>query len=296
MSQPGKTLITVLLTAVVVGTVVYYWQTPKFSDSPTPTIIEDKNNQAATPDEPQNLLYKKPGYQLPFGSAIVEGYYTTVERPTSLDNSTPSATCSAFVVTDGPALLLSALTGEMYGIPPTVVLGSKDSSWGVINASTKEKPIQILVTLNPVFEGELIGCMSWPFSSFTEIESGEQQSNLKNYSSAKYSFKYPSNYVLEENFGVKQQEGTPLKILSVKGTEGRIEIFRMSDFGDRPWGFAPEEGQEEILQKEIDGYLPKETLTVGSGENKYDVWLFYSDNDETTKSELKSIFGSIEIR
>lgn len=64
----------------------------------------------------------------------------------------------------------------------------------------------------------------------------------------------------------------------------------MKDFGNRPWGFTGEETQEDI-----DGYVPKEQLTVGTGENIYDVWLFYSENDTHTQEELKSIYDSIVI-
>lgn len=153
MSQIWKTIIAVVITAVVVGGGVYYSSTaePEFRD----------------------LLYPNPGYRLPFiGSATIEGYYTTVERSTSLDDSTPDVICSAFVVTDGSSRLIEALRADkvMYDTPPTVVLGSKDSHWGNINTSTKENPIKILVTLNSIFEGEVIGCMPWPFNSFVEIE------------------------------------------------------------------------------------------------------------------------------
>lgn len=153
MSQTWKIIIAVVITGIVVGSGVYYWQNQNSTDA--------------------DLLYDNPGYRLPFaGAAIIEGYYTTVERPTSLDPSTPNITCSGFVVTDGPSRLLEALKADkvMYGTPPTIVLGSKDSSWGNINASTKENPIKILVTLNSMFEGEVIGCMSWPFNSFVEIK------------------------------------------------------------------------------------------------------------------------------
>jgi hypothetical protein len=70
-----------------------------------------------------------------------------------------------------------------------------------------------------------------------------------------------------------------------------MEIFQMKDFGDRPWGFSGGETEEEI-----DGYVPKETLTVGSGDKQYDVWLFYSENDSQTKKELNAIFDSIVIK
>jgi hypothetical protein len=150
-------ILTAVITAVVAGSGVYYWQTKDSSTKP----------------EFGSLLLQKKFYTLPFGAAEIEGYYTTAERATSLDGSTPKVTCSAFVVTGGPSDLLNSLKGETFGIPPTTVLGSKDSNWGDINKSTKDNPIKLLITMNPVFEGELIGCMPWPFSSFTEIESNK---------------------------------------------------------------------------------------------------------------------------
>ena len=164
-TNPWSIVIAVIITAVVVGGGVYYWQTQKTTGT---SPVEEVTTNAKP--EFGSLLYEKQYYDLPFGAAEIEGYYTTVERATSLDDSTPNVTCSAFVVTNGPAVLLKSLTGERFGTPPTAVLGSKDSNWGKINASTKENPIKVLVTLNPVFEGELIGCMAWPFGSFIEIE------------------------------------------------------------------------------------------------------------------------------
>ncbi len=65
----------------------------------------------------------------------------------------------------------------------------------------------------------------------------------------------------------------------------------MEDFGDRPWGFSGTETQEEI-----DGYVPKERLIVGSDGKQYDVWLYYGENDSQTKDELKAIFDSIVVK
>lgn len=135
-------------------------------------ITEDASK--TTEDQNQtdfsNLLLKKENYSLPFGAAEIEAYYTTVEKPTSLDGSTPKKTCAALVITDGPETLMNSLTVEQFGNPPTIVLGSVDSVWNGISESTKNSPVKILVTMNPTFEGELIGCMSWPFNSWTVIE------------------------------------------------------------------------------------------------------------------------------
>lgn len=129
-------------------------------------ILEDSTGS----EEFASLLYDKTNYSLPFGSAEIEAYYTTVEKPTSLDNSTPMVTCSALVIVDGPDKLMDALTEDMFGAPPTVVIGSGTSSWNDIDDSTEEKPIKIFVTLDPTFEGELIGCMKWPFNTFVAVE------------------------------------------------------------------------------------------------------------------------------
>ena len=110
-----------------------------------------------------------------------------------------------------------------------------------------------------------------------------QLANQVTYSSEKYSFQYPENYTLET--------GDQLNILTVKGSNGKLEIFQMKDFGDRPWGFEGEETQEDV-----DLYAPKETLTVGTEDKKYDVWLYYSESDSTTQKELNTIFNSIVIK
>lgn len=162
-SNVGAIVLAIIVTAVVVGGGIYYWQTQEPAQTSTvKDVAVDAKSKFGS------LLYEKKGYNLPFGAAEIEGYYTTVARATSLDNSTPDVTCSAFVVTDGPSLLLNSLKGARFGTPPTAVIGSKDSNWVNINKSTKDNPIKLLVTLNPVFEGELIGCMSWPFASITE--------------------------------------------------------------------------------------------------------------------------------
>lgn len=111
------------------------------------------------------------------------------------------------------------------------------------------------------------------------------QSGLETYSSEKYSFNYPNGYAVTlatQSFPALTVEKTRNK---------RVEIFQMKDFGDRPWGFEGTETQEEI-----DGYVPKEQLTVGAGDKKYDVWLYYSENDSQTKKEVKAIFDSIVVK
>jgi hypothetical protein len=119
----------------------------------------------------ESLLFEKDGWYLPFGAAEIEGYYTTVGRATSLDGSTPAVTCSAFQVTDGPKILLDKLEEGRYGASLTAVLGEEEMYLSnSLKQSTAENPIRLVVTLNPVHEGELIGCMAWPFSEVIELD------------------------------------------------------------------------------------------------------------------------------
>ena len=110
------------------------------------------------------------------------------------------------------------------------------------------------------------------------------QPDLKTYSFEKYSFSYPNGYTIT----LPTQSFPALTVEMARNK--RVEIFQMGDFGDRPWGFGGTETQEEI-----DGYVPKETLTVGSGDKQYDVWLFYSESDSQVRDEVRAIFDSIVV-
>ena len=121
-------------------------------------------------------------------------------------------------------------------------------------------------------------------TAIIETEPPPTQSNLKTYSSETYSFSYPIDYSItlpDPSFPVLTVE---------KARNKRVEIFQMKDFGDRPFGFSGGETQEEI-----DGYVPKESLSVGIGDKQYNIWLFYSENDSQTIEELKAIVDSIVI-
>lgn len=124
------------------------------------------------------------------------------------------------------------------------------------------------------------------------------KSDSQTYSSEKFSFQYPQGYFVQEasssfraltvRKAASKKEADEKKDVASKN---RLEIFQMKDFGDRPWGFEGTETQEDI-----DGYVPKEQLTVGTGDKKYDVWLYYSENDSQIKNELRTIFDSIVIK
>lgn len=124
-------------------------------------------------------------------------------------------------------------------------------------------------------------------------------SDLETYSSEKYSFQYPKGYFVQEaksNFPtLTVRKATNKKEADEQrdfATKNRLEIFQMKDFGgDRAWGI-----ETEATQEEIDGYVAKEFLTVGTGDKKYDVWLYYSENDTQVKNELRTIFDSIVLK
>jgi len=113
------------------------------------------------------------------------------------------------------------------------------------------------------------------------------QTNLETYSSNDYSFTYPSDYTIT----LPSQSFPALTVK--KANNMKLELFQISDFpgGDRPVGFTGTETQEEV-----DGYASKELLTVGTGNRKYDVFLYYSESDSQTQDELKRIFESISIK
>ena len=180
-TNPYVILLTIVLTAIVAGGGVYLWQTQQTAKE-LPPLTEigapleglkgfTAPEEVPTPEsESTSLLIQKSNYPLPFGAAKIEGYYTTVERATSLDDSTPKAVCSAFVLTDAPSMLMDALTANRFGTPPTVVIGEKGAVPRTIQNSTKENPIEVIATLNPEFEGERVGCMPWPFQSIITLD------------------------------------------------------------------------------------------------------------------------------
>lgn len=143
-------------------------------------------------------------------------------------------------------------------------------------------------TLVTVLIGALVaGGVFLYFRNYTQAPPAEPlptQSDWEIYSSEEYSFSYPNGYAIT----LPTQSFPALTV--EKARNKRVEIFQMEDFGDRPWGFDGTETQEDI-----DGYVPKETLTVGGGSKQYDVWLFYSENDTRVRDETRAIFESIVV-
>lgn len=107
-----------------------------------------------------------------------------------------------------------------------------------------------------------------------------QIAELVAYDSDKYTFDYPRSYSIQE-------PTDSFAVLTVQGEQGKVEVFQMSDFGDRPFGFSGEEDSSGT-----DNYVPKETLTA----NGYDFWLYYGKDDLKTKEELDAIVSSFQLK
>ena len=92
-TNPWTIVLSIVITTIIVGSGIYYWQK---STEAAPNLEE--NSTKPTEEKFRSLLYERGNYNLPFGAAEVEGYYTTVERPTELgDDPVPTVNCSAFV-------------------------------------------------------------------------------------------------------------------------------------------------------------------------------------------------------
>lgn len=123
-------------------------------------------------------------------------------------------------------------------------------------------------------------------------EDEDPTASWKTYSASEYQFKYPANYTIEE-------PTESFKSLVVRGPQGKLEIFKPSDFAERPFGFTGEETQEDI-----DGYVPKETREIASEDitpgpahsSAYEIWLFWPKGNSEIKEEIQQIDSSVEIK
>lgn len=100
-------------------------------------------------------------------------------------------------------------------------------------------------------------------------------------------------YAVEYPNGWQVVKPSPaFRVLSIMKDSNRIEIFKLSDFdGNREFNFTGKETAEEV-----DSNVPKEFLTIGTGANQYNVWLFYLTDDEEGKDMLHDIYKSIEVK
>ncbi len=122
----------------------------------------------------------------------------------------------------------------------------------------------------------------------SEFDEPKCLDEIKKYSSAQYGFQYSAGYVVEES------KELPF-VLVVRGSKGRVEIFKNSDFKDpltkkegvRLHGYSSS-GFDEY-ESEL---VPKEKLDIGG----HGVWLFYRKGDAQTMEEVRGIFTSIQVK
>lgn len=118
-------------------------------------------------------------------------------------------------------------------------------------------------------------------------EDESQEAELKGgvYSAEGYSVEIPQGWQV-----VKPSPA--FRVLNIMKGSNRIEIFKLSDFdGNREFNFTGKETAEEV-----DSNVPKEFLTIGTGANQYNVWLYYLTDDEEGKEMLKDIYKSIDVK
>ena len=97
------------------------------------------------------------------GVAEVEGYYFTVQMPTTLDGSGPTITCDAFIVTDGPDWVLDAYSSEtaIHFDRTFIIEGQSGRAWFTnedIMDSTEDNPTRAIFRIGTAVEGDLVGC------------------------------------------------------------------------------------------------------------------------------------------
>lgn len=103
------------------------------------------------------------------------------------------------------------------------------------------------------------------------------------YSSDEFTIKYPEDYSVSESTNKDR-----LIVIEGDDKKGRIEIYNINNFEtERIHGYSSS-GLEEFESK----LVPKEKIT----KENYEIWLFYSENDEETKSELQDISDTLKIK
>ena len=129
------------------------------------------------------------------------------------------------------------------------------------------------------------GAYIWQTSKHTEVQRTTQsttQAGMTTYSSEKYSLECPAGYKVD---------GSDYTLSLTREGNRKLVIFQAKD------GHYGEGGiQLGAPQEQIDQDVPKEQLTVGSGDNKYDVWIYYNMGDAAAENELAAIFDSIVVK
>ena len=134
----------------------------------------------------------------------------------------------------------------------------------------------ILITALAVLTLTGGGCSKQPSNINTGSYSSEGNVRIIDGKWKNFSFKYPSNYSLED-----KTAGNSVQLV-IKGPKGRVEI---SNFD---WAAVPVP-DKSWSQERVDAEVPKDIVNYDDSGAA----LFYSAGDEVTKKELEAIKSSI---
>lgn|SRR3989338_6482955 len=117
-------------------------------------------------------------------------------------------------------------------------------------------------------------------SALTKQESSPVLTQLQTYTDQNYSFQYPDQYQIKEEIKPERIE--------VVGKKGRLSIFQLkSPSGERVTNIGFSSTSPENT--------PQDLFVLENEQTWFDVWLYYDQNDQSTKEELMSIYRSIKL-
>jgi uncharacterized membrane protein len=103
------------------------------------------------------------------------------------------------------------------------------------------------------------------------------------YSSDEFKVKYPEDYSVSDSTNKDR-----LVIIEGDDNKGMVKIYNTNELDTELIHGYSSSGLEEFESK----LVPKEKIT----KENYEIWLFYTENDDETKSELQDIADSITIK
>jgi len=110
------------------------------------------------------------------------------------------------------------------------------------------------------------------------------KSLTEEYSSDDYVFNYAEGWTIVS-------PTKAFKVLTLRKGDSKLEIFKMDDFdGSRSFAFEGDESEEDV-----DLNVPKKVLKVTDKKDSYNLWMYYSSEDESAKAELEKITDTFDI-
>ncbi len=103
------------------------------------------------------------------------------------------------------------------------------------------------------------------------------------YSSDKFTIKYPEEYSVSESTNKDR-----LIVIEADDKKGRIEIYDTNEYEtELIHGYSSSELEE--FESEL---VPKEIIT----KENYEIWIFYTADDDETKEELQNAVSSLTVK